>query len=407
MGAARARSSLPAPPSSMEFFCVSTLLTKTTALKNLLSEQILPYWAAEGFDSEAGRFEERLDFAGKAIRSVPLRSMVQCRQIYVFSQAARLGWFEPGLALASEAADRLFSQWTPAGAKDGSGGLAFSIRRDGSVESDARDAYAHAFALFALAALTAATGDTGHLDRADRLLHYMDATLTDREVGGLHDRVPDPPPFKRQNPHMHYLEALLALHEVAPDRGYLARATAIVAMLKQRFLDPETGVLLEYFEPDWSRRASADGRYFEPGHHFEWIWLLDRYDHATGGTRAFAPVADRLWRLALDHGVDARGRVVEEVDTEFAVRLPTHRAWPFTEALKAAAVRHESGDPAAAGFAGTMVDALLGDILAHPFPAGWYDRIDADGRPLVDYIPASTLYHVFLAATEADRVFGA
>jgi hypothetical protein len=37
---------------------------------------------------------------------------------------------------------------------------------------------------------------------------------------------------------------------------------------------------------------------------------------------------------------------------------------------------------------------------------GWIDHVDATGAPIVDSMPASTLYHVFLAAAEADRVWG-
>ena len=39
-----------------------------------------------------------------------------------------------------------------------------------------------------------------------------------------------------------------------------------------------------------------------------------------------------------------------------------------------------------------------------PIPAGWIDRVSADGAPIVEFMPASTLYHVFGAVTEAHRV---
>jgi hypothetical protein len=37
-------------------------------------------------------------------------------------------------------------------------------------------------------------------------------------------------------------------------------------------------------------------------------------------------------------------------------------------------------------------------------PCRWADRISADGAPIVEFILASTLYHVFYAVTEALRV---
>jgi mannose-6-phosphate isomerase len=35
---------------------------------------------------------------------------------------------------------------------------------------------------------------------------------------------------------------------------------------------------------------------------------------------------------------------------------------------------------------------------------GWIDHVDVTGAPLVNMLPASTLYHLFGAAAEAARV---
>ena len=42
-----------------------------------------------------------------------------------------------------------------------------------------------------------------------------------------------------------------------------------------------------------------------------------------------------------------------------------------------------------------------------PFPGGWMDQFDAAGKPLTEFVPASTFYHVFCAIAEADRALGA
>ena len=54
-----------------------------------------------------------------------------------------------------------------------------------------------------------------------------------------------------------------------------------------------------------------------------------------------------------------------------------------------------------------MTDALTENFLDRPFAGGWIDQIGADGAPLVDYAPASSLYHLFLAAAEMSRAFPA
>jgi mannose/cellobiose epimerase-like protein (N-acyl-D-glucosamine 2-epimerase family) len=51
------------------------------------------------------------------------------------------------------------------------------------------------------------------------------------------------------------------------------------------------------------------------------------------------------------------------------------------------------------------VDTLFRHFLdPAPVPGTWIDHVDADARPRVDKIPASTLYHVFLAFAELMRV---
>jgi mannose-6-phosphate isomerase len=43
-------------------------------------------------------------------------------------------------------------------------------------------------------------------------------------------------------------------------------------------------------------------------------------------------------------------------------------------------------------------------FMGKPWPAGWIDHLDASGQPIVDYAPASTLYHMVLATAEANRL---
>jgi mannose-6-phosphate isomerase len=65
---------------------------------------------------------------------------------------------------------------------------------------------------------------------------------------------------------------------------------------------------------------------------------------------------------------------------------------------------HEVGRPEAALAAERALLALLRHYLAGPIAGGWIDKFDAQGRPSVEHIPASTFYHLFCAIAEADRV---
>ena len=355
----------------------------------------LPFWAERGFDRQAGRFHERLDLTGAPL-ALPHRAMVQARQIFVFAHAAEQGWAKDGADMAERAMAALLRDFA---AQDGDEtSFAFAIDpTSGAVCAAQRDAYAHAFILFALAALHRLDGDPKLIDTADRVICFVERRLTDPQHGGLFDALPAPR-IKRQNPHMHLLEALLFLESAAPGRGYIERAAGLVALFQRHLL--HKGMLLEYFEQDWSPAPRVA---WEPGHHFEWAWLFHEYAARTG-TEPVAS-ADGLYDLAIGHGVAANGLIVDEIDADLTVIKPSHRLWPHTEAIKAAAARHGKGDAAAREFADAMAARLMATFLKRPFPGGWIDHVGPDGVPIVDHVPASSLYHLLLAASVAAKGF--
>jgi mannose-6-phosphate isomerase len=48
----------------------------------------------------------------------------------------------------------------------------------------------------------------------------------------------------------------------------------------------------------------------------------------------------------------------------------------------------------------------MATFLGRPVSGGWIDHIDAGGKPMTSFMPASTLYHIMLATAEVDRVWG-
>ena len=368
--------------------------------RSWLITKALPLWSTVGFNAKQGCFHERLDWAGLPVVDVPRRAMVQARQIYVFAHAADLGWFPEGARLADIAMSSLLCDF-----RDGaSSGFAFSVESDGRIASALRDAYAHAFILFAIAWLYRLNGDARLIAVADETIAFIDASLEDKAHGGLFDMFPVADHCKRQNPHMHLLEAYLALEASIPGRGYIDRAKQLIEIFKTRLFLAEHGVLLEYFAEDWSAHPDAHKRrIFEPGHHFEWVWLLREFEKLSGEDLRFW--IERLDICARTNGVGEDGLVFDQVATDMSVLKRSHRIWPHTEGAKAAVARYSLGDREAPGFASTMVTALTHNFLDKPFEGGWSDHIGEAGKPLVDYVPASSLYHLFLASAELARGF--
>src|SRR3546814_6914943 len=148
--------------------------------------------------------------------------------------------------------------------------------------------------------------------------------------------------------HMHLLEACLALHEATKETAYLDRAGLLLYLFRDRFL--VTGSLREFFTDDLRPAPGDAGRIVEPGHHFEWVWLLHRYGLVTGDQR-FLGEADTLYRFALAYGVDpVTGAVLDQIAAEGWILEDGRRVWPQTEALRAHASRMEAhGDQVALG----------------------------------------------------------
>jgi mannose/cellobiose epimerase-like protein (N-acyl-D-glucosamine 2-epimerase family) len=172
----------------------------------------------------------------------------------------------------------------------------------------------------------------------------------------------------------------------------------------ERFIDPESGALLEDFSPDWTPLQPRGKNRVEPGHQFEWYWLLGEY-RRLGGTVPEA-VTDRLLMFAIDNGLDQEtGLIVDAVTDSGGVLIPSFRSWPHAEGVKALVTATREGQPGAAEMADHLMASLL-SFAPDSMEGGWMDRIDVDGSPLVDHMPASTLYHMMGALFEADEAFG-
>jgi mannose/cellobiose epimerase-like protein (N-acyl-D-glucosamine 2-epimerase family) len=262
------------------------------------------------------------------------------------------------------------------------------------------DLYDHAFVLFGLAWWFRASGEASAIALAEQTMAFLDRTLADARNGGWHEsddrRLP-----RRQNPHMHLLEAFHALFESTGDPVWLDRAKAVVRLFQTRFFDRETGTLREFLNADLSPLDGPAGLVREPGHHMEWVWLLLHHRRLSGDDKVLAP-AEALYGSAIRHGVDARGLLIESMTpTGQAIERST-LLWPQTEALKAALARHE--------FLGADIapaESFLDAMFRHHIPADgplWINRLSESGAPLSEAVPTRVLYHLVLGVAEWMRV---
>ncbi|WP_035965914.1 AGE family epimerase/isomerase [Bradyrhizobium sp. YR681] len=365
-------------------------------LKRRMIEQALPLWSTVGWDHDAGGFIDRLHPDGTADTAAPRRVFVQARQIWCYAKAAQMGWYPEGRGIALKGLEHFLAK---AKSPDGKPGYVHRLTPDGAVLDARRDAYDHAFILFALATVYALDKDAQVRAEIDALLGFLDGHLRSPH-GGVHEGLPVSLP-RRQNPHMHLFEAMIACFDATHDLSFQNRAGEFFALFLANLYDKQKRALGEYFEEDWSRIEPVS---VEPGHQAEWVWLLKGFERITG-----CPTGQRraeLLATALRYRDEATGCLIDEGDDIGNIRRGTRRLWPQTEIAKAWIAQAESGEVGAADEARAALVRLERHYLSHPVKGGWYDQFDRDGKSLVDTIPASSFYHVLCAVTEAEQVLG-
>lgn len=349
-------------------------------LRDWLLGQALPLWARQGL-GDHGRFYEKLDLAGQPVTGLARRTRVQARQAYVFTEAAALGW-APGEAIARQGLDCLIRDHARP-----DGLWVRTVDDTGAVIDDVPDLYDLAFVLLALSSAHRVLEDPRARPLALATLDAIQARMAE-PTGGWSESLPPVLP-RRQNPHMHMLEALLAWQEAAPDPAFEQPARAILDLFNRHFLDREHLVLGEFFERDWTPRPGSEGQCIEPGHHLEWVWLLGEAQRLGLGDHSSA--ARALYTTALTCGLNAQGLAVREISRIGQVRDGGTRLWGQTELLRTLTVRGELHKASA------LTERLFQTHLATDVPGLWLDTFDARGECHETTVPASSLYHLMTA----------
>jgi mannose/cellobiose epimerase-like protein (N-acyl-D-glucosamine 2-epimerase family) len=361
-----------------------------------LTDHAWPLWLAHGVDWERRAFHEHLDHASLQCRASFRRLRVAARQTYVFSRAAR-----HGVPRAAEATV-IGLEFLRGPARLADGGYAWRFDLDNRPIDETRDLYDHAFVLLAFAAAAGVVGADEVREDALKLLDYIATRFAHAEDGYV-ESIPAGSGERRQNPHMHLFEALLAATEAFEDTAFFKHASGLAALFADRFFQAREGALPEYF--DEKLVPVRDGGRFvsEPGHHYEWIWLIDWYQAVAAAIGAPAssdptgPELDLAARLLFEsaerHGVSpASGLVINGLWSDGTVADGGFRLWPQTERLKAVARLRPDGLPAAL--------AALARHIAGVRPGLWIERMDAGGQAVAEPAPATSLYHLTAAVTD-------
>jgi mannose/cellobiose epimerase-like protein (N-acyl-D-glucosamine 2-epimerase family) len=374
------------------------LIPSPARLRAHLLEELLPLWNTRGWDARHGGFHSRLDHELAPVRDPYKRLLVQARQLFVFSSASLAGappW-------ASERAHATFDHlrrvhWDPR-----FGGWYFTATPEGAPLDRRKDTYAHAFVLLALAAYAGVDPSGPALELAHATTDLLERHLADAKAGGFHEAArEDWEPLvetRRHNPHMHLLEGFLALVERTGAERFRDHARRLIELFARCQFDAARGCLPENFAADWTPLGGADA-WTEPGHHYEWIWLL-AWARRCGIDAAPRELDVALERFANQHGLDPQdGAVFDRLHLDGRVLDHRKRVWPQTEHIRALTLR-AAEDPRTRGEIERRIEQCF-ERYVDPGHGGWREHAARDGEIMIAAMNATTVYHVWTALHEA------
>jgi mannose-1-phosphate guanylyltransferase/mannose-6-phosphate isomerase len=372
---------------------VATLPQIRRRLGTWLSIHALPTWWCLGADHEHGGFHDRLDWT---VAPTPRarRIHVQARQVFVYAKAGQMGWRGPWQAAVDHGL-----AWLETRHRRVDGLYRTLVAQDGSALDESAHLYGQAFVLLALATAAKALPEQREaLSLRARDLAQRVTQVFSLSQGGF--RALETGDALEADPIMHLFEASQAWLDVEPLALWEDLGRSIATHFLDRMIDRDRPQIREAFEADWSPKAGPAGELIEPGHQFEWAWLLGRWGRRAGDARAMT-VAEGLYKTGLT-GIDrATGFVLDEFTADGAPTGPMARLWPQTERLRAVLLFET--DPEAKSAAVDAAASALESYFTKDPPGLWRDSPPGLGVS-EEAALASSFYHIVGALTALDEL---
>ncbi|TBR43203.1 phosphoheptose isomerase [Marinomonas agarivorans] len=370
---------------------------------HFIFNKLLTKWADFGINKEFGYSVESLTTKWQVNPTGRIRLLTQCRQLYTFSHAYLLTkdpkWLAVLKPLYSFIVENYVISLTEhdiAGSKSNTKiRWRFSLDDNLAPLDDSSDAYALAFVLLSFSFYYQVTQDESAISYIEQTDSFLN-TYMSSEQGGFYETYPvDKSMLRRQNPHMHLLEGYIAAYQVLKKSKYKDRIIALLELLKTHFFDATSQSLIEFFNNNW-QPDQKEGHKIEPGHHFEWVWLLHQA-YKIHDDESYLSIASHLWEKACEEGFDPKGGIYNQIHAHLnGVIDREKRIWPITEYIKAICVQcdHETSLKRLKGALDFMFEHYLLD------DGSWNEYLDG-GNQAKDYpLPGTTSYHIFLGFAE-------
>lgn len=255
-----------------------------------LYDRIVPFWATHSIDRECGGYLHCLDRDGSVYDTFKDMWM-EWREVYMFAALNNRGRPNPEwVDLARHGYDFLHAKGRM---EDGS--YFTRLNRDGSeriLASDGTEVFTNGFAAMGCAELFRATGEEKYRDEA------LSCWSAYRRLAEAHEVK------YRQLAHRVIGLNVMNVFNVAFDGAFTGEAEMFAHEMR-RFVEPETGLMLERVRLDWSFDLDSQyGRFVNSGHTVEAMNFLFGHVMQSGNMEHLAFAQDIALRM-FDFGWDA------------------------------------------------------------------------------------------------------
>ncbi|MFM0736907.1 AGE family epimerase/isomerase [Paraburkholderia xenovorans] len=353
------------------------------ALRGHFTRVVLPLWRGPGFNTALQLPYEAV--SAKNAQPLPAeryRAMACARQLFVFSQAGDAAH-----------AQTLFDSLMHTFQDTRDGGWFYSVDAQGAPLDTTKDLYTHAFVVFACAEFGRRSGNRDALEvlhRTSALIQSNFAADGDLFNSALNADFSAVTATPIQNPLMHLTEAWLAAREATRDNAFDAALRHLADAIAENFVHAPTGCIAEL-------PIGADDNRLEPGHQFEWFWLI-RQARTLFDASGLEAALNRAFGFAQQYGVDKEtGAVCASLDENGRIKDATQRIWAQTEYLRALA-SHE--DAATLALLPRQIELFQQRFLR---PQGWYECKTPAGEVARADMPSTTPYHLATAFDALPR----
>ncbi|NNG09755.1 MAG: AGE family epimerase/isomerase [Arenibacter sp.] len=240
---------------------------QSSLYKDVLLNNIIPFWEKHSPDLENGGYFTCLDSQGK-VYDTDKFMWLQGRQAWMFATLYnQVEHKEKWLQIAKSGVDFIRDK-----GMDALGNVYFSLTADGKPLVQPYNIFSDCFAAMAFGQYALASKDMEYKDLAKKT--YLNILRRRDMPKGIYEKTTSQRPLKSFALPMILSNLVLELEDILKPEEVEQTIDFSIKEVMEVFLDKKSGVIYEYVKPDGSLEDSFNGRLLNPGHGIEAMWFM-------------------------------------------------------------------------------------------------------------------------------------